>query len=134
METVARDPAALPALRLVEWSRVAIPATSLAMVTGSKMLDRLTDEDASTGAMPTAKEFAIDAALSMLPDAVPQPAGCRAARCCEEGPEEASKSFMRMMKFLPGQQKMALWKAGKSSPTIQHCAAKFSKAPRTCPT
>ena len=114
VETVARDPAALPSAALGGVvPRVAIPATSLAMVTGSKMLDRLTDEDASTGAMPTAKEFAIDAALSMLPDAVLQPAGAALRGAAKKVPEEASKSFMRMMKFLPGQQKMALWKAGK---------------------
>ena len=114
VETVARDPAALPSAALGGVvPRVAIPATSLAMVTGSKMLDRLTDEDASTGAMPTAKEFAIDAALSMLPDAVLQPAGAALRSAAKKAPEEASKSFMRMMKFLPGQQKMALWKAGK---------------------
>lgn len=114
VETVARDPVALPSVAVGGVvPRVAIPATSLAMVTGSKMIDRLTDEDASTGAMPTAKEFAIDAALSMLPDAVLQPVGAAVRGAARKIPEEASKSFMRMMKFLPGQQKMALWKAGK---------------------
>lgn len=114
VQSMARDPLAVPGAALGAMiAPVAVAPAALGLVTGSKMADRLTDEDPTTGALPTSKEFAMDAALSMVPDMVMRPAGAVLKGMARKIPAEASASFMRMMKFLPGQQKMALWKAGK---------------------
>lgn len=142
-EMVARDPLTIP-LAVVGGpaaqamtrgaAQVLRPAAqAFGVLEAAKIADRATDRTPTTSPIPGAGEIATDAALAVLPDAIIAPAGRFLTAQAKKAAADAPAAFMRMMKFLPGQQRMAVWKAGKEFAEDPALRAEVLKGAKTVP-
>lgn len=108
-------------------------AQAFGVLEAARIADRATDRTPTTSPIPGAGQIATDAALAVLPDAIIAPAGRFATAQAKKVAKSAPAAFLRMMKFLPGQQRMAVWKAGKEFAEDPALRAEVLKGAKTVP-
>lgn len=143
VEMIARDPMTIP---LVVVGGPAAQATTrgavqalrpaakaFGLLEAARIADRATDRTPTTSPIPTAGELVTDAALAVIPEHVLAPVGRLATAQGKKAAADAPAAFLRMMKFLPGQQRMAVWKAGKEFAEDPALRAEVLKGAQTVP-